>query len=154
MLLRLLLLFTLVPLAELALLVWLDRRTSLGITLAVVLSTGFLGAALARWQGLKVWTAFRAELAAGRLPANAAIDGLLVLVAAAFLLTPGLLTDTAGFLLLVPAVRAFVRPRLLARLRRKVEVRMRGFRGPGGGEVLDAEFRRADTMPIEHRAEP
>lgn len=111
---RLLALLTLVPLIELALLVWVEGRIGLGATVAMVVVTGVLGAALARQQGLAVVRRIQAQLAAGEVPGAALVDGLLILIAGVVLLTPGLLTDAAGFLLLVPPLRARLR-RLLRR---------------------------------------
>lgn len=157
MLLRLLLLFTLVPIIELVILVWLTKETSLLTTAVIVLSTGFLGAALAKWQGFKAWTAIRQDLAEGRAPATSVADGVLILFAGGLLLAPGLLTDAAGFLLLVPAVRAVIRRRLLDYFRKRIEARFRTFTARAGGfadgEIIDAEFRRADAAPIEQRRE-
>lgn len=99
------LLFTAIPLVELWLLVVLGRRVGLLPTIALVLFTGALGAYLARTQGLQTLGRIREELDAGRMPAAALLDGLLILVAGAVLLTPGLLTDVFGFSLLLPATR-------------------------------------------------
>ncbi|MEM8962111.1 MAG: FxsA family protein, partial [Acidobacteriota bacterium] len=90
---RLLLLFTLVPLIELAVLVWLGQWVGLLPTIALVFVTGVLGAYLARRQGLITWTRVRAAMARGELPGEALIDALLILIAGAVLLTPGLITD-------------------------------------------------------------
>lgn len=120
MFLRLLLLFTLVPLLELWLLVEIGRRIGFLPTLAIVLATGILGAALARQQGLQTIARVRAEAAAGGLPAEPLLDGLLILIAAAVLLTPGIVTDAVGFALLVPATRRHVRRRLGSWLRRRL----------------------------------
>lgn len=110
MLLRLILLMTLVPLAELALLVQLTILwDSLLLTIGIVLATGLFGAALARHQGLKVWRRIRDSLSAGELPADSLLDGLFILLAAALLVTPGLLTDAFGFLLLIPPTRKVAR---------------------------------------------
>jgi UPF0716 protein FxsA len=136
MFLRLLLLFTVVPLVELYLLITIGRMIGVGPTIAIVLGTGILGAWLARWQGLAVLRRVREEMAAGRLPTDALIDGLLILVAAAVLLTPGLLTDTAGFLLLVPASRVVVRKAVAAAIAK----RSRGV----DPDVLDAEWFREE----------
>lgn len=120
MLARLLLLFIVVPLIELALLVRLGTLIGFWPTIAIVVATGAIGAALARRQGLKVWTGIRDELRQGRMPMRGLVDGLLVLVGGVLLLTPGVLTDLTGIALLLPWTRAFAR-RLL---RRKLE-RMR-----------------------------
>jgi UPF0716 protein FxsA len=109
-------LFVLVPFAELALLIWMGRWLGLVPTLALVLSTGLLGAALARKEGLRAYMAVQNELAAGRIPGRSLMVGAAVLVGGAFLLTPGILTDVAGVLLLLPPSRdlvfRFVRRRL------------------------------------------
>ncbi len=109
-------LFILVPAVELALLIEIGRRVGVLPTLLLILATGTLGAILARLQGLATLRSIQAELAQGRLPAAALLDGLLILVAAAFLLTPGILTDSLGFFLLVPAARRWIRGELWRRL--------------------------------------
>lgn len=118
---RLLALFVLLPLAELALLIQIGQWIGLGWTLALVVATGFLGAALARRQGLRAWVAIQTELRAGRMPARELVDGLLILIGGIVLLTPGILTDLAGFALLVPATRAAVKRSLQRRFERAVE---------------------------------
>jgi UPF0716 protein FxsA len=133
---RLLLLFTIVPLVELYLLITIGGVIGVVPTIAIVVGTGVLGAWLARQQGLAVLRRIQDEMAAGRLPTDALIDGLLVLVAAGMLLTPGLLTDTAGFLLLVPGSRAMVRRTVAAAMARKTQ--------SGQPDVIDAEWFRED----------
>ncbi len=133
MFLRLLLLFTIVPLVELFLLVKLGTVVGVGPTVALVIFTGVLGAWLARQQGLGVLRRLSEDLAEGRLPAEALIDGLLILIAGAVLLTPGLLTDALGFLLLVPQSRAVVRKAVVARFGRRFE--------RGGPEVIDVDWK-------------
>ena len=98
MFLRLLLLFTVVPLIELFLLVKLGTVIGIAPTILIVIFTGVLGA-------------------------DALIDGLLILIAGAVLLTPGLLTDALGFVLLVPQGRAVVRRAVAARLEQRTVVR-------------------------------
>lgn len=109
-----LLLFLVVPFVELALLLEVGGRLGAVPTLALIFGTGFAGAWLARHQGLQVLRAIQTDLDAGRLPGDALFDGILVLVAAAFLVAPGILTDTAGLLCLAPGSRAVIK-RLLAR---------------------------------------
>ena len=136
MFLRLLLLFTIVPLVELFLLVKLGTVIGIGATVLIVICTGVLGAWLARWQGLGVLRRLTEDVNEGRLPADALIDGLLILIAGAVLLTPGLITDALGFLLLVPQGRAVVRKTIAARLANKT-----GVSDPG---VIDAEWYREE----------
>jgi UPF0716 protein FxsA len=136
MFLRLLLLFTIVPLVELFLLVKLGTVVGVGPTVALVIFTGVLGAWLARQQGLGVLRRLSEDLAVGRLPAEALIDGLLILIAGAVLLTPGLLTDALGFLLLVPKSRAVVRKAALVRFGRRFD--------RGDPEVIDVDWKREE----------
>ena len=105
MLSRLFLLLALVPLAEIWLLMKLAEETSWMTTIAVVLSTGVIGISLVRWQGIKTIQEIQRQLAAGQSPSKTIVSGVLILMAGAMLLTPGLLTDTTGFVLLIPAVR-------------------------------------------------
>lgn len=119
--LRLVLLFTVIPLVELALLIKVGEKIGAVNTILIVVLTGTAGAALARAQGLGTLARIRESLSRGELPAIPLLDGVLILAAGLLLLTPGLITDAAGFLLLIPFTRARVKNRLLGRLRRMVE---------------------------------
>lgn len=118
---RLIILFTVVPLVELALLIKLGNVIGLWPTIFIVIGTGVLGAALARSQGTQVISAIRAEVAEGRPPTEGLINGLLVLVGGVVLLTPGLLTDLLGFSLLIPSTRNWFKKKLQSRLRKYAE---------------------------------
>ena len=74
-------------------------------TLALVILTGFVGAYLARMQGMRTMLRVRSQLQQGMMPAEDLIDAVIIFVAGIVLLTPGLLTDIAGLLLLFPATR-------------------------------------------------
>lgn len=106
--LQLLLLFTILPLAELWLLVQLSGIFGFWTTIAIVLATGILGAGLARWQGFRVLNRLQSEMRQGMLPARALGDGALILVAGLLLITPGVLTDCFGLALLIPPFRSLV----------------------------------------------
>ena len=114
-------LFVGLPVLELSILMKVHALLGLFETVALVVFTGFLGAVLARQQGLLVLLEIRRDTAEGRMPAAKLMDGLMVLVAAALLITPGLITDTVGFVLLIPSVRAVIR----RFARRKLEEKMR-----------------------------
>lgn len=118
---RLFLLFTLVPLAELALLIEIGEWLGVLPTVALVLLTGIAGAALARREGIRTWGRVQDELSAGRVPGGEMLHALVVVVAGAFLVTPGVLTDVAGLSLLVRPVRSVV----IRRVRRSMEARIR-----------------------------
>ncbi len=150
MLLRLLLLFTLVPLVELALLIWISQYTGLLFTIGLVILTGVVGAWLAREQGLRCWLEVQRQLSRGELPAEPLLDGLMILVAAAVLITPGVLTDAAGFALLVPPIRRMVRRYLTERFRARITVQpIPGFgeSQAEGDDVIDVEHRPSDEGP-------
>ncbi len=99
------LLFIVVPILELVILIRLGQFMGLWPTVALVLAAGFLGAALARFEGARVLIKFQSELAAGRLPTEAAMDGICVMIGGVMLLTPGVLTDLVGLALLFPPTR-------------------------------------------------
>lgn len=123
---RLLLLFTAVPLVELLLLVEIGERIGAGPTVLLVLATGVVGAWLARREGTRSLRQIQTSLAEGSLPARELFHGLLILLAGAFLVTPGILTDVVGFTLLVRPARG----RIIAALRSRLEDRIS--RGEGG----------------------
>jgi UPF0716 protein FxsA len=118
---RLLALFVVVPLVELALLIRIGQWLGVLPTVALVVLTGMAGALLARREGLRTLWRIRADLQAARFPVGRLLDGALILVAGAVLLTPGVLTDIVGLALLVPASRGWVKRRIAARVRRLVE---------------------------------
>ncbi len=109
---QLLLLFTLVPLIELVLLIKLGELTGVWTTIGIVILTGIIGAYLARREGLKAWRRLEKSMREGVSPADELIEALLILIAGAVLITPGLLTDLFGFGLLIPPVRKWFRNRL------------------------------------------
>jgi len=123
----LLLLFILVPMIELALLIEIGSLLGTWATVGLVIFTGVAGATLARIEGFRVLTNIQRDLAEGRMPAPYLLDGVMILLAAAVLITPGLLTDIAGFLLLLPAFRNVMKQYL----RRKLEEKIR----QGSGQV-------------------
>ena len=116
----LLLLFVVVPTVELILLIEIGQRIGTVATLALIVGTGIVGASLAKQQGINTFARLRQDLGEGRSPAVPIIDGVLILVAAAFLVTPGVLTDVVGFLLLVPMSRHLIRRNLKRRFERAI----------------------------------
>ena len=106
---KLLLLFTLGPLLELFLLIEVGKRIGAAPTIFIVGITGFLGVFLARAQGFYTIYRFRNSMERGAFPTQEIFDGACILVGAAFLLTPGLLTDALGFSLLIPQTRFYIK---------------------------------------------
>ena len=148
---RLILLFTLLPLVELTLLLRIGEWLGLGATIGLVVLTGVVGAWLARREGLRTWAAVQSELSAGRLPGRQLVHALLVLVAGVVLVTPGVLTDIAGLLLLIPPVRELVVRRTRKRLADRVQVQSVGF---SPGAFASHEWTRAERDEQEEEASP
>jgi len=137
---KLFLLFTLLPAAELFLLIRVGSVIGPLPTVLIIIFTGIFGAALARYEGLRVWTEANRNMQRGILPTNQMLDGLLVLVAGILLVTPGFITDISGILLLLPPVRALVRNYLKLRFAEKIKISASGAGFPGG-----REYRRSGT---------
>jgi UPF0716 protein FxsA len=109
MLAKLLLAFVLVPLVEIVLFIEIGARIGTWTTLLIIAVTAVLGAALAHREGLKAWWRIQDKLLSGQMPDEELLDGLLVLIASALLLTPGFFTDAVGFLLLAPPTRQMIK---------------------------------------------
>lgn len=108
----LLLAFTLLPFVELYLLIRIGKVVGAGPTLLFVIAVGVLGAALAKVQGRRVINSFRSALAEGRVPEQGVLDGILILVGALLLITPGVVTDVVGLLCFLPPVRRAIANKL------------------------------------------
>ena len=121
MLLRLVLLFVLTPLVELAILVYLGTIIGALYTILIVVATGVLGAVLARHQGLTVLSRIRSNIERGILPSNELFHGALILVGGLLLLTPGIITDILGLMVLVPQTRRIIGRWLLSVIRRRIQ---------------------------------
>ena len=104
---QLLLLFITVPLIEVLILIKLGSLFGFWPTILLVIGTGIVGAYLAKIYGLSVWHKIQQDLQAGRMPTDKLVDGLLILIGGIVLLTPGLLTDILGIMLLIPFTRKF-----------------------------------------------
>lgn len=121
---------------ELFLLLKLTQVTSFTTTVLMVLFTAGVGSWLIRREGGRAIRRVQTELGQGRVPAEALIDGFCVAVAGAFLITPGVLTDSIGLLLLFPPSRALMRAYLVRRFTRSIatgNVRVMGGSGAGFG---------------------
>ncbi|MCU1587735.1 MAG: FxsA family protein [Frankiales bacterium] len=105
----LLVVFIVVPLAELWVLIQVGQAIGVLPTILLLLLDALLGTWLFRSQGRKTWQAFRQALVERRLPTVEVADGALVVLGGALLLTPGFLTDVLGVLCLLPPTRAVLR---------------------------------------------
>ena len=121
-LLALIVLFIVLPLAELYVILKVGDAIGAVWTIVLLAADSLLGAFLLRSQGRSVWRRFNTALAEGKMPHREVMDGVLVIFGAAFLITPGFITDVIGLLLLVPPTRALIRSQVVRRLGRRVGI--------------------------------
>ncbi len=113
--------FILVPLVELAVLIYLGTIIGVLETIIIVVATGLLGAFLAKRQGLMALYNIRSNIQGGILPADQMLHGALIFTGGLVFITPGLLTDIVGIALLVPAARRMIIRALKKTLERKIK---------------------------------
>lgn len=106
----LLALIIIVPALEIGLLILSGRTLGLIPTILLIISTGVLGAWLAKKQGIQAIQYVQYQIQQGKVPGEVIIDGLCILVGGVVLLTPGFITDAIGFLLLFPTTRKYIKP--------------------------------------------
>ncbi|MFP4521771.1 MAG: FxsA family protein [Fibrobacterota bacterium] len=117
MFLKLFLIFTVIPVIELYVLIRIGSIFGALNTVLLVILTGILGAYLSRREGFAVWRRVQTQLRGGVFPADELIEGLLILIAGIVLITPGVLTDAAGFIILFPFTRSMMRELIKRKLR-------------------------------------
>jgi UPF0716 protein FxsA len=118
---RLFLLFTLVPLVELALLIKIGSLIGTLDTIIIIVFTGVVGTLAVRAAGIQCLIRVQSELRSGSFPADEMFNGILILLAGALLIIPGLITDTVGFLLLVPLPRKVMKQWLKRYVKTKLQ---------------------------------
>ncbi|MTH52872.1 membrane protein FxsA [Bacillus mangrovi] len=117
---KIMLLLILIPAAELGILIWSGKTIGILPTILLILATGIGGALLARKQGLETWERARNAMNRGILPGEEIVDGMCILAGAIMLMTPGFVTDLAGFFLLLPFTRKKVKPFILRAVQRRM----------------------------------
>jgi len=105
---KLMALFVLVPIIELFILLEVGKNIGVIFTIAIVIFTGVFGAYLVKTQGFNLLFSIKTKINSGVIPTDSLIEGLLVLIGGTFLITPGLITDIIGFLLIIPQSRIFI----------------------------------------------
>ncbi len=148
----LIVLFIVVPIAELAVLIQIGQAIGIWWTIALLIADAVLGSLLARSQGRATWRRFNEALREGRAPAREVMDGALVIFGGALLLTPGFLSDILGAFLLLPPTRAFVRALLVRRFIGRMTASMTvpragGPAGPRPRQAYDVEGSAIDSEP-------
>jgi len=134
-------LFVVVPAVEIYVLLQVGHASGAPATVALLLADAALGAALSRREGRKAWRPLRTALLEQRLPAREVVDGALVVLGGAFLLTPGFVTDVIGVLCLLPPTRAILRRALTGMATRRLLGRSQPS-GPRSYEVVEGEVLR------------
>ena len=150
---KLLVFFIVLPLVELCLVLLLGQYIGIAWTILFIIGTGILGTWLARTQGLSTYRRIQQELSQGRMPTDSLIDGALILVAGLLLITPGVLTDLVGILLMIPPTRVFFRRQLIAWFQRHFKIQTLSNAGPraSGDGVVDSYATESPSDPIEPR---
>lgn len=137
------LVFVTVPFIEIYLLLQIGGIVGVFPTILLIVGTAILGAGLLRQQGLATWTRLQANLAKGELPAYEMVEGPILLLGGALLLTPGFFTDIIGFACLIPSVRRKIAQTI-------IEKRLVGAGGvqqpfpQKEADVIEGEFRKED----------
>src|SRR3954463_8313552 len=149
----LLLIFLIVPIAELAVIIQVGEAIGVWWTIGLLVLDSVLGSLLMRAQGRAAWRRFNEAVGTGRVPAREVLDGVLVIFGGALLLTPGFISDILGALLLLPPTRAIARRILVRRFAPRMVASVTGSirRGPmpprangGGHRNYDVEGRAVD----------
>jgi len=166
--LALLVLFIAAPLIELAVLIEVGRQIGFWWTILIVVATAVIGTAVLQHQGLETIGRINRSMAEGVPPVEPVAEGFFLLLAGAFLLTPGIITDSIGFLLLVPPLRRGIARWCLRTFLTKATIhvrtagtnphqrrddinRPRPDNQDGAGPIIDGEFERVDEQ-TRHRA--
>ncbi|WP_460019529.1 FxsA family protein [Magnetospira thiophila] len=135
--------FVFVPLAEIALFIEVGDQIGVWPTIGATIATALIGTSIMRLQGRATFERARQSMDRGEMPVDEALDGVLLLLSGALLLTPGFFTDSLGFLLLLPPLRAWLRGQFRSRMDSHPGFRVRGeARRPRNaqGKVIDGEF--------------
>ena len=122
-----LILFIVVPVVEIYLLIQVGSMIGAIPTILLILATAIIGAALLRQQGMETLARFQRNLSSGTLPAQELLEGILLAVGGALLMTPGFVTDAMGFFCLIPFTRKALVRYLIKRSAGRVNVGMGGF---------------------------
>jgi UPF0716 protein FxsA len=114
-----------IPILEIAVFIIVGRQIGLWPTLAGIVLTAVIGSAIIRHQGIGILAKARRSMEAGEAPVAEVLEGLALLLAGALLITPGFVTDTLGFLCLLPGLRRRIAAAFVARMLRKVKDHVR-----------------------------
>lgn len=132
--------FIVVPVVEIFLITRVASQIQWPLTLALVIGVSMVGAFLVKREGLGVIERVRNGFGAGKLPTDELADGAMIFFASALMLTPGFLTDFLGLALLIPPIRALMRPAVVGFFKKRVEVKATTMGVGFGGGVGQSGF--------------
>ncbi|MEE9327982.1 MAG: FxsA family protein [Cocleimonas sp.] len=148
-------LFLVVPIIEIFFLIKVGEVIGVWWTILLVVLTAVIGAGLLRQQGLSTLARFQKNMGQGKLPAQEMVEGILLAVGGALLMTPGFVTDTFGFLCLLPFTRKFIAANIIKRSAVSMSARMGGFSQGGSSapfgsdsNIYEGEFTEVNEDPI------
>lgn len=137
-------LFLVIPIVEIFFLIKVGELMGAWPTIFLVVLTAVIGAGLLRQQGLSILTRFQNNMGQGKLPAQEMVEGIILAVGGALLMTPGFVTDTIGFLCLLPLSRGFIAKNIIKRSSIQMKAQMDGVSQgrykQQGDDIIDAEY--------------
>ena len=133
-------LFLVIPIIEIYFLIKVGEMIGAFPTIILVVLTAVIGAGLLRQQGLSTLARFQQNLSTGKIPAQEMVEGIMLAVGGALLMTPGFVTDTMGFLCLLPFSRKFIAKKIIKRSSAKFTAGMSGGFGAGMGGGVGGGF--------------
>ncbi|MEL7496273.1 MAG: FxsA family protein [Planctomycetota bacterium] len=149
---RLILIFILVPLADLILLLWLAQYTGWEVSVALVIVSGIVGAYLARRASQSVTAKMRDKFSQGQFEPGLLTDGAMIFFAAGLLLTPGFITDVLGFTILIPPCREWYKKIIGGWLKHNFKVHVvSGSSDPFGGGPRSEQGSNTVDGEVVHR---
>ena len=135
--------FVVIPLVEIMVFMSVGEWVGMWKTLFLAFFTAVLGGFIIKYQGLHTISAMQKASSEGRMPVNEIFDGVCLIAAGATLITPGFVTDSIGFLLLIPPVRAVLRDFI----KKRTELHMAMGGQQNSPDVIDIEYEKIDENP-------
>ena len=138
--------FLVIPFVELAVFASVSEHIGIWTTLSLAFITAIIGGGLVKYQGLQTLFSMRQSMDKGAMPLNEIFDGFCLVAAGALLITPGFVTDTIGFALLVPPFRALIRAYIkkYTNLSASTMQGGAGTQSPRDPNVIEGEYERVD----------
>lgn len=140
--------FILIPMVEIAVFIAVGEHIGLGTTLLLAFLTAIIGGIIIRRQGMETVVSLRTQMERGGLPLKEIFDGFCLVAAGALLITPGFVTDTMGFLLLIPKIREGLRHILGKYFKPEIHAGSATYRNTRDPHIIEADYE--DITPSEN----